>query len=412
MKQSVLRKYARLIAKVGANVQPGQPVMLTAAVEQSEFAVMVAEELYLAGSSRVDMEWTCQAISKLEYNYQSEETLCTYPAWKEEKMKLMAKEFPCRVFLNSDDPDGLKGVDTEKMTKSRKVITPITKPYRDAIASKHQWCIAAVPSTAWAKKVFPDLSDADAVEALWDAILKAVHVSDDPSNDPIAEWAAHNDNLHKRGDWLNAQKFDYLTYHSANGTDFRVDLNPLGLWKGGSDSTTSGCYYNANLPTEEIFTSPMSGKAEGKLVSTKPLSYQGQLINNFWIRFENGTAVEWDAEQGKELLGQMLTMDEGASRLGEVALIPCESPINRSGILFYKTLYDENASCHFAMGNGFNNCLEGGKNMTSEECHALGVNESMIHVDFMVGADDMCITGYKNGVATPVFINGTWAQKI
>jgi aminopeptidase len=187
---------------------------------------------------------------------------------------------------------------------------------------------------------------------------------------------------------------------------------PEARFGGGAEVSSQRISFNPNIPSEECFISPMKGKAEGIVYSTKPLSYQGQLINNFWIRFENGTAVEWDAEQGKELLGQMLTMDEGASRLGEVALIPCESPINRSGILFYKTLYDENASCHFAMGNGFNNCLEGGKNMTSEECHALGVNESMIHVDFMVGADDMCITGYKNGVATPVFINGTWAQKI
>ena len=410
MNASVLRKYARLIVRVGANVQPGQPVTLTAAVDQSAFAVLVAEECYLAGACRVDMEWTCQALTKLDYNYQSLETLSVVPAWKEEKMKRMATEFPCRIFLSSDDPDGLRGIDTQKMQQAQLATAPITKYYRDAIRSKNQWVIAAIPSTAWAKKVFPHLNETDAVAALWDAILKSVRVSDDPANDPIAEWAKHNDHLKKRSKWLTEQKFDYVTYHSANGTDFRADLIPQGVWHGGSDITVQGNAFNGNLPTEEVFTSPMAGKAEGKLVSTKPLSYRGQLINNFWLRFENGRAVEWDAETGKDLLTQMLTMDDGAAKLGELALIPVNSPISNSGILFYTTLFDENASCHVAMGNGFNNCVENGINMTNEECRALGINDSMIHVDFMIGADDLCITGYKNGVATPIFVNGDWAD--
>ncbi|MBQ8186331.1 MAG: aminopeptidase [Clostridia bacterium] len=412
MKKTTLKKYAKLIVRVGANVQKGQPVLLYVSVDQHEFAAMVAEECYRAGASRVDMEWSSQAITKLTYRHQSLRTLSKVPAWKEEKLKLMAQEYPCRIHIASEDPDGLKGLNMEKVQKASIATYPILKPYRDAIESMHQWTIAAVPSPAWAKKVFPELKKNQAVEALWNAILSSVHVSDDADNDPIAEWAQHNENFRKRCAWLNAQKFEYLTYKSANGTDFRADLIPQGQWCGGGETTKQGVYFNPNLPTEEIFTSPMAGRAEGTLVSTKPLSYQGQMIENFWIRFENGAAVEWDAEVGKELLDKMLSMDEGANKLGELALIPKNSPINESGILFYETLFDENASCHVALGAGFNDCIEGHLDMTNEECRALGINDSMIHVDFMIGADDMEITGWKNGVPTPVFVNGTWAQEV
>lgn len=410
MKKTTLRKYAKLIVRVGANVQKGQPVLLYVSVDQHEFAAMVAEECYRAGASRVDMEWSYQPITKLAYRHQTLRTLSKVPAWKEEKLKLMAQEYPCRIHIVSEDPDGLRGINMEKVQKASIATYPITKPYRDAIESMHQWTIAAVPSVAWAKKVFPELKKNQAVEALWKQILNAVHVSDDADNDPIAEWAKHNENFRKKCEWLNSNKFDYITYKSSNGTDFRADLIQQGQWCGGGETTKQGIYFNPNLPTEEIFTSPLAGKAEGKLVSTKPLSYQGQLIENFWIRFEDGSAVEWDAESGKELLDKMLSMDEGAKKLGELALIPKNSPINESGVLFYETLFDENASCHVALGRGFNDCIEGYHDKTSEECRELGINESMIHVDFMIGADDMTITGYKNGVATPIFVNGTWAE--
>lgn len=412
MKKTTLRKYAKLIVKVGANVQKGQSVLLYVSVDQHEFAAMVAEECYRAGASRVDMEWSSQVITKLAYRHQSLKTLSTVPVWKEEKLKLMAQEYPCRIHIVSDDPDGLKGVNMEKVQKASVATYPIIKPYRDAIESKHQWTIAAAPSAAWAKKVFPNMSKNQAVEALWNAILSAVHVSDDPTNDPIAEWKRHNENFSKRCEWLNSQKFEYLTYRSSNGTDFRADLIPEGRWCGGGERTKNGIFFNPNMPTEEIFTSPMAGKAEGKLVSTKPLSYQGQLINNFWIRFEDGKAVEWDAEVGKEVLDKMLSMDEGSKKLGELALIPKNSPINESGILFYETLFDENASCHVALGAGYNDCIDGYLDKTNEECRALGINESMIHVDFMIGADDLEIIGHKNDTAVPIFSNGTWATEV
>ena len=355
----------------------------------------------------MDIDWNWQPITKLDFRNRTLKSLSTVQNWQEEKLKLMAEELPCRIYILSDDPDGLKGVNQTKMQKSRIAIYPIIKPYREAIENRHQWTIAAVPSFAWAKKVFPELPRRAAYEKLWEAILQSVHVTE--TNDPFAEWDAHNKNFKERCNWLNTQKFEKISYKSANGTDFTAWLMPEGCWKGGGDTTLSGVYFNPNLPTEEIFTSPCKGKAEGTLVSTKPLSYEGQLIENFSITFKDGKAVSWKAEKGESLLTKMITMDEGSAMLGELALIPCNSPINNSGILYYETLFDENASCHVALGLGFNDCVDGYENLTNEECKALGVNESMIHVDFMIGAPDLCITGYKNGKAIPIFENGEWA---
>ena len=411
MKKTTLRKYAKLIAKTGGNVQKGQGVVLTASVDQYEFATMIAEECYRLGAKYVRIEWGHQPATKLAYRYQSLKTLSTVPKWQEEKFKDMSETLPVRIYLASDDPDGLKGINLEKMQKSRMATYPVIKPYIDAMENKYQWTIAAAPSAAWAKKVFPGMKKNQAVEELWKAILATVRVSDDENNDPIVEWVKHNDNLRRRCEWLSSKKFDYVTYKSSNGTDFKCELIPQAHWCGGGETTKSGIFFNPNLPTEEVFTSPAKGKCEGKLVATKPLSYQGQLIENFWFRFEDGKVVEWDAEKGKEVLDRMLGMDEGAKMLGELALIPCNSPINNSGILYYETLFDENASCHVALGRGFNDTIDGYMEMSNEECQALGINDSMIHVDFMIGAPDMKITGYKNGKATPIFVNGEWAKK-
>jgi len=408
MKKTLMRKYARLIARVGANIQKGQPVLLTAAVDQSEFVAMLVDECYKAGASRVDIDWTCQAVSKLDYRHRTLRSLSTVPAWRIEKLKQMTEELPCRIFIASEDPDGMKGVNQAKMQKARIATYPIIKPFRDAIENRHQWVIAAIPSPAWAKKVFPGETRRAACEKLWAAILKAVHVTEE--NDPVEAWQKHNDAFRARCQWLNEQHFDAIEYHSSNGTSFRAELIGRGQWCGGGEYTKSGVYFNPNMPTEEIFTSPMRGRAEGRLVATMPLSYQGQIIDGFYIDFRDGRAVSWDARQGRELLTRMLTMDEGAGMLGELALVPRESPIHETGLLFYETLFDENASCHVAMGAGFNDCIEGHMDMTREECQALGINDSMIHVDFMVGADDLSITGYRDGKPVPIFVNGTWAR--
>ena len=410
MNPEMIKKYAKLIVVTGANVQKGQPVVVTASVDQSAFAEAVVEECYKAGAKWVRMEWTCQNITKLHYNHQSLEQLSTVSAWKEAQLQQMVDELPCQIHITSEDPDGMQGIDMMKVQKSRQATYPIVKKYADAVENKYQWVIAAVPSEKWAVKVFPGIPAGEAVEKLWEAIMLACHVTAD--NDPVEAWKRHNANFLARCKWLNDRHFDTITYKSKNGTDFSASLIPEGRWVGGGETTIGGVFFNPNMPTEEIFISPMRGKAEGTLVSTKPLSYMGQMIENFSITFQGGKAVSWQAEKGQEVLNRIITMDEGSACLGELALVPSSSPISRSGILFYETLFDENASCHVALGRGFNDCIENFQDRTDEECKKLGVNESMIHVDFMIGTEDLNITGWKNGVPTPIFVNGEWAENV
>lgn len=407
MTKTMQRKYARLIARVGANIKKGQPVRIYCEADQHEFITILVSECYKAGASRVEVDWSFQAVTKLNYKHRTLKSLSEVPAWQEERLKLMVEEVPCRIYIESEDPYGLAGVNREKMQKSQMARYKITKKYSDALENKDQWCIAAVPSYAWAKRVFPNETKNKAYNMLWDAILETVYVTKD--NDPEEAWKNHNANLKKRTAYLNDKKFDYLHYKSANGTDFKAWLIPESHWCGGGETTLSGNFFNPNLPTQEVFISPKKGFAEGKVVSTKPLSWQSQIIDEFYIVFEDGKAVEWDAKVGKDLLDKMLTMDEGAKYLGELALIPHDSPIANTGILFYNTLFDENASCHVALGRGFCDTVDGFEDKSLEECQALGVNDSMIHVDFMIGAPDLEITGYKDGVAYPIFKDGNWA---
>ena len=323
------------------------------------------------------------------------------------KQRYMCDKLPVMIYIESSDPDALKGVNQGKIAKIRQNQYPILKPYRDQRENKYQWCIAGAPSVAWAKKVFPELSPKKAVNALWDAILKTSRCDEDP----IKAWEKHNADLAKRTNYLNSLKLDYLHYSNKKGTDFKVWLLPNVKWEAGGERTLgSNIYYNPNIPTEECFTSPAKGKAEGIVYSTKPLSYQGELIENFSIRFENGKAVEVHAEKGEELLKHMISMDETAGYLGEVALVPYDSPINQTGILFLNTLYDENAACHLALGMGFTNLIEGYENYSQEELYKMGINDSCIHVDFMIGSEDLDIKGYtKDGQEIQIFKNGTWA---
>ena len=407
MTKTMQKKYARLIARVGANIKKGQPVRIYCEADQHEFITILVSECYKAGASRVEVDWSFQAVTKLNYKHRSLKSLSEVPAWQEERLKLMVEEVPCRIYIESEDPYGLAGVNREKMQKSQMARYKITKKYSDALENKDQWCIAAVPSYAWAKRVFPNETKNKAYNMLWDAILETVYVTKD--NDPEEAWKNHNANLKKRTAYLNDKKFDYLHYKSSNGTDFKAWLIPESHWCGGGETTLSGNFFNPNLPTQEVFISPKKGLAEGKVVSTKPLSWQSQIIDDFYIVFKDGKAVEWDAKVGKDLLDKMLSMDEGAKYLGELALIPHDSPIANTGILFYNTLFDENASCHVALGRGFCDTIDGFEEKSLEECQALGVNDSMIHVDFMIGAPDLEITGYKDGVAYPVFKDGNWA---
>lgn len=408
MKRSTIKKYAKLIVRIGANVQKGQSVVVSCSVDQADFCALVVDECYKAGAKYVTVNWSYDKVTRLHYRNESIRTLSNVLKWQEEKMKWMADELPCRIHIVSEDPDGLKGVDPTKMQKVQVSRYKVTKPYSDAMESRHQWTIAAVPGEAWAKKVFPNLRKSQAVEKLWQAILESVYVTDD--NDPIEVWNKVNADFISRCEQLNKDRFEYLQYKSSNGTDFKVWLMPQSKWCGGGEYDLNGHYFNPNMPTIEVFTTPMKGKAEGRLVSTKPLSFRGQLIENFSFDFKDGRVVNCEAEKGKEILEKMITADEGASMIGEVALVPQDSPISNQNILYYETLFDENASCHIALGRGYNECVEGYDKMSAEELKELGVNESMIHVDFMVGAPDLSIIGHTfDGRDIEVFKNGNFA---
>ena len=406
MKKTVLRQYARLIARTGVNIQPGQEVFIAAELDQPEFVAMLVDECYKCKAKKVVVDWSYQPLQKLHYRYRTNTTLGKVEDYEIARWQHYVDTIPCRIYLDSEDPNGLKGIDQEKMARSQQKRFPVIKPYRDAIENKYQWCIAAVPGEAWAKKLFPELRTSQAVEKLWQAILSTSRVTDDP----IAAWEEHNRDIHARCDYLNSLGIEKLHYVCPNGTDFTVGMIPEAHFSGGSEKSLQGIVFNPNIPSEECFISPKRGEAEGIVYATKPLSYQGQLIDKFWIRFEGGKAVEWHAETGSDLLTKLITMDEGSAYLGECALVPDDSPISNSGLLFYNTLFDENAACHLALGMGFADTINDFDKKTLEECRALGVNDSMIHEDFMIGSPDMNIHALcKGGRVVPIFRKGNWA---
>ena len=406
MKKSVLRSYAQLIVRCGVNVQKGQEVVIYAELDQPEFVQMVVEEAYKAKAKKVSVEWSYQPLEKVNVKHQNLKTLGKVEAWQEAKMQHRVDTLPCRIHLISEDPDGLKGINMEKYAKARQLRYPVMKPYLDKVEGAEQWCIAAVPGVAWAKKMFPKLSKHQAVEKLWEAILSTSRVDEDP----IQAWEKHNANLKARCDYLNSLQIASLHYTADNGTDFTVGMIPEGRFCGGGETSRQNIYFNPNIPSEECFISPRKGVAEGIVYSTKPLSYQGQLIDEFYLRFENGKVVEAKANKGNELLNTLVNMDEGSCYLGECALVPEKSPIAESGLLFYNTLFDENAACHLAIGSGYCDTLENYHDRTLEECRELGINESMIHEDFMIGCDTMNIDATTcDGKVIPIFRNGNWA---
>ena len=407
MKKTELRNYAKLIAKMGINVQKGQEVIVIAGLDQPEFVTMVVEECYRAGAGKVRVEWEHQPLTKLHVRHCKQKVLEAVEDWEIEKMKHRVKMLPAMIYIESDDPDGLAGINQKKFVSASQKRRKVFKPYRDAIENKYQWCIAAVPGKAWAKKLFPKDRTSVAVEKLWQAILSCSRALGDAEQN----WRDHNKDLQDRCDYLNSLGLDKLKYKSSNGTDLTVGLIPGALFLGGCEKLLGkDVIYNPNIPSEEIFVSPMRGRAEGVVYSTKPLSFQGSLIENFSIRFENGKAVEIHAEKNEELLKKLVEMDEGASYLGECALVPYKSPINETGILFYNTLFDENAACHLALGMGFSNCIKDYEKYTLKECQDMGINDSVLHEDFMIGSEDLDITGItEDGKEYPIFRNGNWA---
>lgn len=401
------RSFAELIVRIGVNVREGQEVVINAELDQPDFVELVVEECYKAGASDVRVEWSHQPLQLLNVKYRTADGLGEVKDWERERLLYRAKTLPAMIYLESSDPNGLDGMDQEKWGQAIQKRWSVIKPIRDEMENKYQWCIAAVPGKKWASKVFPELPVDEAVEKLWEAILYTSRAD----GDGMSAWREHNADLKRRCDYLNSLGLRRLKYRSSNGTDFSVGLIPEALFLAGAEDTLgSGITYNPNIPSEEVFTSPMRGDAEGIVYSTRPLSYRGVMIENFSIRFEGGKVVEVHAEKNEDALRTMVSMDEGAAMLGECALVPYDSPIRNSGIMFYNTLFDENAACHLALGAGFTSCIRDYDKYSIEECRRMGINDSMIHEDFMIGSHDTDITGITaDGREVPIFRNGGWA---
>lgn len=408
MKKTVLKGYARLIARTGAAVQKGQPVIIVAGLEQPEFIELLAAECYRAGASEVEVDWRHQPLTRLAVRYKSAKKLGEVKAWEEEKQRWQTEALPARIVVLSEDPDGLAGIDQAKYAAGMQARYQKLRPYIDARENREQWCIAAVPGEKWAKKVFPELPKGRAVERLWEAILSCSRALE---GDPLENWRLHDLDIKARAEALNAMGLTALEYRDPNGTELRVGLIPEALFLGGAERCpVNGVEYNPNIPSEELFVTPRAGDAEGVVHATRPLAVQGVLIEDFWLRFEGGRVVELHAEKNEDALRTLVGMDEGAAMLGECALVPYESPIRESDILFYNTLFDENAACHLALGRGYSSNIRDYEKYSLDELRAMGVNDSMVHEDFMIGSAELDITGLTaSGERLPIFRSGGWA---
>ncbi len=400
--------YANLLVRKGVALRPGQELVLQAPVERADFARRVVRAAYRVGAGHVTVLWADDEVSRLTYEHCPLEFFEHTPSWQVEQLNSLAEAGAAFLFLEGQDPTILRGIDPAKPAAATRARNTECRSFRDGMDFGHNaWCIAGVPVEAWACEVFPDLSPAEALYRLWVLILE---VSRADGEDPESAWETHNASFEKTKRFLNGHAFDALRYEASNGTDLTVGLPEGHVWDGGAGRTQDGVTFFPNIPTEEVFTSPDRLRAAGVVHSALPLVRNGQVVRDFWLRFEGGEVVDFGAEQGREVLRHILETDDGARRLGEVALVSKNTPIRQSDTLFYDTLYDENASCHLALGMGFPECVAGGPKLSKEALLEHGVNQSATHVDFMVGSDDLSITGIlPDGTEVPVFVNGQWA---
>ena len=404
-----LQEYARLLVRVGLNVQRGQTLVISSPVECAYFARLCAAEAYAAGCKEVVMNWHDDALGRMKYLYADDAVFDDVPLWRRHFFNDYAQEGAAYLAISASDPENLKGVDGSRIIRAQQASGKALKEFdRLQMCSGFPWCIASIPIPSWAKTVFPDDGEERAMERLWDAIFRAVRISGDGK--AVEKWQAHLKTLHARMEKLNALKFKSLHYTNALGTDLTVELPEGHIWEAGNDVTLSGQEYIANIPTEELFTSPLKTGVNGVVYASLPLVHDGNIIDGFHFVVKEGKIVEARARQGEETLQAAIAVDEGASYFGEVALVPYDSPISNQKILFYNTLFDENAACHIAFGEAYP-CLEGGQKMSKEELKARGLNDSITHVDFMVGTPDLRIVGTTHdGREIPVFENGNFAQ--
>ncbi|MSU00490.1 aminopeptidase [Tissierella pigra] len=401
-----LEKYAELAVKIGVNLKEKEGLIITGNEETLPLARLMMKKAYEIGAKHVEFMLNDDEMSLIRFENGKDFVFENFPQWKVDSLEAMYKDNYHHIFILASDPELLKDVDGENIATSQKSASKAmahVMKYRMTGITK--WNIVAMPSPAWAKSVFPDLNEKEAIDKLWEKIFAATRVDQD---DPVKAWEIHDKNLKKYRNFLNEKQFDKLVFKGPD-TDLEVYLAEDHFWMGGAKESQSGHSYVANIPTEEVFTTPHRLKVNGTLKSTKPLSLNGKLVDNFGFTFKDGKVVDFYAEKGKDVLEKLLENDEGARYLGEVALVPDDSPISNTGILFNETLFDENASCHFALGRAYAYAMRNGSNMTQEELEAKGSNFSLIHVDFMVGGPELSIMAYeKNGNEVELFRDGNW----
>lgn len=406
--ESKLNEYAALCVKVGINLQKGQPLVISSPIEAADFVRLVAKHAYELGAKEVHVNWNDDILTKLKYQNAPMEVFENFPLWYAEGMEEYAKDGAGFISIHAQDPELLKEADPKKIAAANISSSKALKEFRNYTMNDiNSWLVISVPTKNWAKHVFPDVTEDQAVEKLWDAIFKATRMD---LENPTAAWKDHITTLIEKGNVLNKSEFKYLHYTSSNGTDLMVELPKNHIWVSGGSTNSKGVYFVANMPTEEVFTLPLKSGVNGVVYSTKPLNYGGKLIDEFKLIFKDGKVVDFDAKVGKETLEDLLAIDDGAKYLGEVALVPFTSPISNSNIVFMNTLFDENASCHFAFGKAYPTNIKGGEHMTDEQLETAGVNDSLTHVDFMIGSSDLNILGETHsGEKIQVFKNGEWA---
>lgn len=386
-----LEKYATLLVKTGINLKKGQILVIRTPIECAEFARIVSEVAFKAGAGDVAFMWSDEIAAKIRYLYGPDEIFDTFPSWQKEFFLSYARKDAAFLSISASNPEAMKGVNPERMQRYSRVSSEAIAEYRKRMMNNENvWCVASVPTEAWAKKVFPNVGSEAAVSKLWDAILSATRVYE---SNPVEAWEIHKENLKGNVAKLNDFKLKKLHFTNSLGTDLHIELPEGHLWMGGSDFTPDGHEFIANMPTEEVFTAPLKTGVNGKVVASMPLNFNGSLIRNFELEFKNGAVVSYRAEEGEEQLKMLIETDEGSKFLGEVALVPYDSPISNTGILFYNTLFDENAACHLALGEAYPVCVEGGEHMDADTLDAHGINRSITHEDFMIGTADLSVKG-------------------
>lgn len=408
IKKEIIKKYVDLALNIGINLQKEQILVIMSPVETAPFTRLLVEKAYELGASEVIVHWSDDFCKKMTFTYGKKEIFEEMPAWQVDSLMYYANKGAAFLSIAANDPELLAGIDSEKIGAYKKTRGQALKPYYDKImVNELQWNIISVPTLAWAKKVFPNVNDDEAVDMLWNAILKSTKAD---TENPIETWKNHLSILKEKMDYLNNKQFEKVVITNSLGTNLTVKLPKNHIWASGKDVTQSGIEFVANIPTEEVFSMPHKYGVDGIVYASKPLNYGGTLIEDFSITFKEGKIIDFSAKSGYEALENLVSIDEGAKYLGEIALVPFDSPISNLGILFYNTLFDENASCHLAIGQAYSSCIQNGDKLSSEEMEKVGMNDSLTHVDFMFGTSDLSIVGYEeNGNCENIFINGNWA---